>query len=87
KDLNFGDLFFNDKPSEANNEKTPTETEAELMVSITIQQDTSSIPPMTTPIFDLTSRPDSPNVHQPLQPTGTETTTTTTKTTTHPPPP
>nr|GFD22513.1 hypothetical protein [Tanacetum cinerariifolium] len=60
KDLSFGDLFFNDKPSEANNEKTTAETEAESMVSITIQQDMSSIPPMTTPIIDLTSRPDSP---------------------------
>nr|GEW74487.1 hypothetical protein [Tanacetum cinerariifolium] len=61
-DLIFGDLFFNDKPSEADNEKTTAETKAESMVSVTIQQDTSSIPPMTTPIIDLTSRPDSPNV-------------------------
>nr|GEZ34249.1 histone deacetylase 14 [Tanacetum cinerariifolium] len=86
KDLSFGDLFFNDKPSEADNEKTTTETEAESMVSVIIQQDTSGIPPMTTPIIDLTSRPDSPNVHRPLQATETETTMTTT-TTTHPPPP
>nr|GEV24577.1 hypothetical protein [Tanacetum cinerariifolium] len=85
KDLSFGDLFFNDKPSKADNEKTTIETEAESMVSVTIQQDTSSIPPMTTPIIDLTSRPDSPNVHRPLQATTTKTTTTTT--TTHPPPP
>nr|GEX93999.1 hypothetical protein [Tanacetum cinerariifolium] len=49
KDFSFGDQFFNDKPSEAKNEKTTTETEAESMVSITIQQDTSTIPPMTTP--------------------------------------
>nr|GEX83405.1 hypothetical protein [Tanacetum cinerariifolium] len=82
KDLNFGDLFFNDKPSEANNEKTTAKTKAESMVSVTIQEDTSIIPPMTTPIVDLTSRPDSPNVHRPLQATATETTTTT-----HPPPP
>nr|GEY71535.1 retrovirus-related Pol polyprotein from transposon TNT 1-94 [Tanacetum cinerariifolium] len=66
-------------------EHTTAETEAESIVSVTIQQDTSSIPPMTTPIIDLTSRPDSPNVHRPLQATATETTTTTT--TTHPPPP
>nr|GEX07031.1 retrovirus-related Pol polyprotein from transposon TNT 1-94 [Tanacetum cinerariifolium] len=52
KDLSFGDLFFNDKPSEADNEKTNIETEAESMVSVTIQQDTSSIPPMTTPHID-----------------------------------
>nr|GEX63018.1 hypothetical protein [Tanacetum cinerariifolium] len=71
------DLFFNDKPSEADNEKTTVETEAETIVSATIQQDTSSIPPMTTPVIDLISRPESPNVHQPLQATATETTTTT----------
>nr|GEW31573.1 reverse transcriptase [Tanacetum cinerariifolium] len=45
--------------------------------------------PTTTPIIDLTSRPDSSNVHQPLQATASETitTTTTTTTTTYPPPP
>nr|GEV62996.1 retrotransposon protein, putative, unclassified [Tanacetum cinerariifolium] len=85
KDLIFSDLFFNDKLSEADNEKTTAETKAESMVSVTIQQDTSSIPPMTTPIIDLTSRPNSPNVHRPLQ--ATETKTTMTTTTTHPPPP
>nr|GEU86510.1 retrovirus-related Pol polyprotein from transposon TNT 1-94 [Tanacetum cinerariifolium] len=62
---------------EADNEKTMAETEAELMVSVTIQQDMSAIPPMTTPIVDLTSRPDSPNAHQPLHATATKTTTTT----------
>nr|GEY02911.1 hypothetical protein [Tanacetum cinerariifolium] len=82
KDLSFGDLFFNDKPSEVDNEKTTAETEAESMVSVTIQQDTSPIPPMTTPVIDLTSSPESPNVHQLLKATATETTTTTTI---HPP--
>nr|GEX08879.1 E-beta-farnesene synthase [Tanacetum cinerariifolium] len=85
KDLSFGDLFFNDKPSEADNEKTTTETEAKSIVYVTIQQDTCSITPMKTPIIDLTSRHDSPNVHRPLQARATETTTTTTIT--HPPPP
>nr|GEU80388.1 histone deacetylase 14 [Tanacetum cinerariifolium] len=61
KDLSFSDLFFNDKPSKADNEKTTVETEVESMVSVTIQQDTFAIPPMTTPTIDLTSRPDSPN--------------------------
>nr|GEX69194.1 E-beta-farnesene synthase [Tanacetum cinerariifolium] len=61
KDFSFGDLFLNDKPSEAENEKTAAKTEAESMVSVTIQQDMSVIPPMTTPIIDLTSRPDSSN--------------------------
>ncbi|GJZ88534.1 hypothetical protein Tco_0660316 [Tanacetum coccineum] len=42
-----------DKPLEANNEKTTADTEAESMVSITIHQDTSVIPPMTSPVIDL----------------------------------
>nr|GEU85436.1 integrase, catalytic region, zinc finger, CCHC-type, peptidase aspartic, catalytic [Tanacetum cinerariifolium] len=62
KDFSFSDIFFNDKPYEVENEKTTAETEAESMVSVTIQQDTSAIPPMTTPIIDLTSKPDSLNV-------------------------
>nr|GEZ64493.1 E-beta-farnesene synthase [Tanacetum cinerariifolium] len=85
KDLSFGDLFFNDKPSEADNEKTTAETEAESMVSDIIQLDTSRISPMRTSVFNLTSRLESPNVHRPLQATATETTTTTTPPI-HPPP-
>ncbi|GJX71507.1 hypothetical protein Tco_0308678 [Tanacetum coccineum] len=88
KDFSFGDQFLNDKPSEADNEKTTADTEAESRVSITIQQDTSIIPPMTSPVIDLVSRPDSPNVYWPL-PTTTTTAapTTTTTTTTLPLPP
>ncbi|GJX38969.1 hypothetical protein Tco_0252272 [Tanacetum coccineum] len=78
KDFSFGDQFFNDKPLEADNEKTTADTEAELMVSVTIHQDTSVIPPITSPMIDLVSRPDSPNVHQPLLTTTTATATTTT---------
>ncbi|GJU44091.1 hypothetical protein Tco_1201357 [Tanacetum coccineum] len=37
KDFSYDDQFINDKPSEANNEKTTADTEAESMVSITIQ--------------------------------------------------
>nr|GEY79037.1 hypothetical protein [Tanacetum cinerariifolium] len=48
KDIIFGDLFFNDKPSEAENEKTTAKTKAESIVSVIIQQDTSAILPMTT---------------------------------------
>nr|GFB19489.1 E-beta-farnesene synthase [Tanacetum cinerariifolium] len=65
-DISFGDQFFNDKPSEAENKKTITKTKAESMVSVTIHQDTSAIPPMTSPVIDLISRPDSPNDHRPL---------------------
>ncbi|GKD55480.1 hypothetical protein Tco_1288867 [Tanacetum coccineum] len=80
KDFSFGDQFFNDKPSEANNEKTTADTEAESMVSVTIHQDTSAIPPMTSPVIDLVSVPDSPTVHRPLPTTTTATATTTTTT-------
>ncbi|GJU41322.1 retrovirus-related pol polyprotein from transposon TNT 1-94 [Tanacetum coccineum] len=83
KDFSFGDQFFNDKPSEADNEKTTTDTEAESMVSVTIHQDTSVIPLMTSPVIDVISRSDSPNEHRP-SPT---TTTTTTIMTTLPLPP
>ncbi|GKB74567.1 hypothetical protein Tco_0935979 [Tanacetum coccineum] len=36
KEFSFGDQFLNDKPSEADNEKTTTDTEAKSMVSVTI---------------------------------------------------
>nr|GEW90246.1 retrovirus-related Pol polyprotein from transposon TNT 1-94 [Tanacetum cinerariifolium] len=49
-----------DKPSESDNDKTTAETKAESMVYVTIQQDMSSIPPMTSLIINLTSRPKSP---------------------------
>ncbi|GJW78924.1 hypothetical protein Tco_0140606 [Tanacetum coccineum] len=89
KDFSYGDQFIDDKPSEANNEKMTTDTEVESMVSVTIQQDTSVIPPMTSPVIGPVRRPDSPNVHWPLPTTTTITsaTTTTTTTTTLPLPP
>ncbi|GKC37176.1 hypothetical protein Tco_1049560 [Tanacetum coccineum] len=37
KDFSFGDRFLNDKPSEADNEKTTADTNAESIVSVTIQ--------------------------------------------------
>nr|GEV21028.1 uncharacterized mitochondrial protein AtMg00810-like [Tanacetum cinerariifolium] len=84
KDISFGKLFFSDKPLEADNDKATAEIEVESMVSVTIQQDMSSIPPMTLLIIDLTSRPESPKVHQQFKATATKTTTTTT--TLSPPP-
>ncbi|GJT08829.1 hypothetical protein Tco_0843291 [Tanacetum coccineum] len=87
KDFSFGDQFFNDKPLKADNEKTTADTKAESMVSVTIHQDISAIPPMTSSVIDLVSRPDSPNVHQPLPTTTTATATTTTIMTTIPLPP
>ncbi|GJU37014.1 hypothetical protein Tco_1185368 [Tanacetum coccineum] len=78
KGFSFGDQFFNDKPPEANNEKAKADTKVESMVSITIHQDTSAIPPMTLPVIDLVSVPDSPTIHRPLPTTITATATTTT---------
>nr|GEV75124.1 Gag-Pol polyprotein [Tanacetum cinerariifolium] len=60
KDISFEDLFSSDKPSDADNDKANAETEVESMVSVIIQQDMSSIPSMTSPIIDLTSKPKSP---------------------------
>nr|GEW67317.1 hypothetical protein [Tanacetum cinerariifolium] len=58
------------------------------MVNVPIQQAMSSISLMTSPIIDLSSRPESPKEHQQLKATTTDTiTTTTTTTTTLPPPP
>ncbi|GKB37313.1 hypothetical protein Tco_0882255 [Tanacetum coccineum] len=87
KDFSFGDQFFNNKPSDAENEKTNAETEVESMVFVTIHQDTSAILPMTSPVIDLISRPDSSNEHRPLPATATATATTTTTITTLPLPP
>ncbi|GKA39795.1 hypothetical protein Tco_0732346 [Tanacetum coccineum] len=78
------DQFFVEKPHEEEPKKTNAESEVQSMVMIPIHQDTSSVPPMTTLVIDLTtSQSDSSTVHAPL-PTSTATTTTTT---TLPPPP
>nr|GEW21301.1 retrovirus-related Pol polyprotein from transposon TNT 1-94 [Tanacetum cinerariifolium] len=70
--------FFGDKPSKADNDKANAETEVESMVSVTIQQDMSSIPLMTSSIIDLISRPEFPKVNQQFKATTIKTTTTTT---------
>ncbi|GJV63672.1 hypothetical protein Tco_1474500 [Tanacetum coccineum] len=87
KDFSFGDQFFNDKQSDAKNEKTTAKTEVESMVSVSIQQDTSVIPPMTSPVIGPVPRPDSPNVYWPLPTTTTTTSATTTTTLPLPPQP
>ncbi|GKB82731.1 hypothetical protein Tco_0949626 [Tanacetum coccineum] len=77
------------KDKEEEPEKTNTESEVQSMVIVPIPHNTSSVPPMTTPVIDLTlSQPISTTVHAPL-PTSTETTITITTTTTtlSPPPP
>ncbi|GJZ20017.1 retrovirus-related pol polyprotein from transposon TNT 1-94 [Tanacetum coccineum] len=73
-------LLTEDQEEEPGN--TNAEAEVQSMVSVPIHQDTSSVPPMTTPIIDLTkSQSDSP------LPTSTSTTSTITTTTTILPPP
>ncbi|GKF67247.1 hypothetical protein Tco_0196926, partial [Tanacetum coccineum] len=63
------------------------DTEAESMMSVSIQQDTSVIPPMTSSVIGPVPRPDSPNVHSPLPTTTTTTSATTTTTLLLPPQP
>nr|GEY51313.1 hypothetical protein [Tanacetum cinerariifolium] len=70
KGFNFGDQFLNDKSSDVEKDKTHAEVEVESMVTVTIQQDTSSIPLMTFKVVDLPRTiPDDPNVHSPLSST------------------
>nr|GEU29914.1 integrase, catalytic region, zinc finger, CCHC-type, peptidase aspartic, catalytic [Tanacetum cinerariifolium] len=78
RDISFGDLFFSDKPLDADKN---AETKVESMVNVPIQQALSSISLMTSPIIDLTSRLKSPKAHQQFKATTTDTTTTTTTTT------
>nr|GFA46343.1 hypothetical protein [Tanacetum cinerariifolium] len=73
RDFSFGDQFFSDKPLEADKN---AETEVESMVNVPIQQALSSISLQTSPIIDLSSRPESPTVHQQFKATTTDTKTT-----------
>nr|GEZ10017.1 hypothetical protein [Tanacetum cinerariifolium] len=59
KDISFRDLFFSDKPTDADKN---ADTEVESMVNFPIQQALSSISLMTSPIIDLTLRPESPKL-------------------------
>ncbi|GJX40461.1 retrovirus-related pol polyprotein from transposon TNT 1-94 [Tanacetum coccineum] len=79
KDLSFTDQFFMEKPHEEESGKTNAETEVQSMVLVPIHQDTSSVPPMTTLVIDLTTmQSDSP------LPTSTTTTSIITTTTSLP---
>ncbi|GKD66751.1 retrovirus-related pol polyprotein from transposon TNT 1-94 [Tanacetum coccineum] len=61
KDLSFTDQFFVEKPHEENSRKMNAETEVQSMVLVPIHQDTSSVPPITTLVIDLTTmQSDSP---------------------------
>ncbi|GKA94802.1 hypothetical protein Tco_0816840 [Tanacetum coccineum] len=61
KDISFTNQFFVEKPQEEEPGKTNVEAKVQSMVSVPIHQDTSSVPPMTTPVIDLTTmQSDSP---------------------------
>ncbi|GJR34324.1 hypothetical protein Tco_1210008 [Tanacetum coccineum] len=76
--------FFNDKPTEEEPDKSNMETKVESMVTVLIHQASSSIPPISTPVIDLTPpKPVSLTIQVPIF---TATTTTTTTTLPLPPP-
>ncbi|GKD82287.1 hypothetical protein Tco_1349126 [Tanacetum coccineum] len=89
KELSFADQFLVEKSQEDEPEKTNTELEIQSMVTAIINQDTSTVPLMTTRVIDLTvSQPVPTAVQAPLPTlTATATSTTTTTTTTLPLPP
>ncbi|GJY74740.1 hypothetical protein Tco_0479171 [Tanacetum coccineum] len=74
----FGDQFINDKSTEEEPGKANVETKVESMVTVPIHQASSLVPPLSTPIIDLSPpKPVSPHVQEPIF----------TTTTTLPPPP
>ncbi|GKF17144.1 hypothetical protein Tco_0062062, partial [Tanacetum coccineum] len=81
----FGDQFLNDKPMKDEPGKANVETEVESMVTVPIHQASSSVPPLFTPIINLTPpKPISPLVQEPIF---TAITTNSTTTLPLPPPP
>ncbi|GJS87620.1 monodehydroascorbate reductase [Tanacetum coccineum] len=79
----FGDQFLNDKSTEEEPGKANVETEVESIVTVPIHQASPSVPPLFTPIIDLSPpKPMSPPVQESIY-----TTTTATTTTLLPPPP
>ncbi|GKC31750.1 retrovirus-related pol polyprotein from transposon TNT 1-94, partial [Tanacetum coccineum] len=82
KDLSFTDQLFMKKTQEEEPGKTNVKAEVQSMVSVPIYQDTSSVPPMTTSVIDLTKSQSDSSL-----PTSTTTISTITKTTTTPLPP
>ncbi|GJX04016.1 hypothetical protein Tco_0189932 [Tanacetum coccineum] len=76
--FNFDDQFFNDKPTEEDMGKTNMETEVESMVTVLIHQASFSVPPLSTPVIDLSPPKPVPSTTQALVFTATTTTTTTT---------
>ncbi|GKA58640.1 hypothetical protein Tco_0757953 [Tanacetum coccineum] len=50
----YGDQFLSDKPTEEEPGKANVETKVESMVTVPIHQASSSVPPLSTPVIDLT---------------------------------
>ncbi|GJT33547.1 hypothetical protein Tco_0923966 [Tanacetum coccineum] len=74
----FDDQFLNDKPMEGEPGKTTMETEAESMVNVPIHQASTSVPPLSTPIIDVSPpKPVSSPLQEPVIAATTEATTTT----------
>ncbi|GJT93492.1 copia protein [Tanacetum coccineum] len=70
--------FLNDKPTEEEPGKTNVEIEAGSMVTITIHQASTSVPPLSTPIIDLSPpKPVSSPLQEPVIAATTKATTTT----------
>ncbi|GKE07726.1 hypothetical protein Tco_1411277, partial [Tanacetum coccineum] len=77
----FGDQFINDKLTKEEPGKANVENEVISMVTVPIHQASSSVPPLCTPIIDLSPlKPVSPPVQEPIFTATTATTTTTTTT-------
>ncbi|GKA95501.1 hypothetical protein Tco_0817539 [Tanacetum coccineum] len=79
----IGDQFINDKSTDDEPGKLNVEAEVVSMVTVPIYQASSSVPPLSTPVIDLSPpKPASSTTQAPIF-----TATTTTTTTTLPPPP
>ncbi|GJT50432.1 hypothetical protein Tco_0976589 [Tanacetum coccineum] len=79
----FGDQLINDKSAKEEPRKANVKDEVESMVTVPIHQASSSVPPLSTPVIDLSPPKQSTHpVHEQLITATTETTTTTL-----PPPP
>ncbi|GJZ92999.1 hypothetical protein Tco_0665064 [Tanacetum coccineum] len=79
----YGDQFLYNKPTEEEPNKANVETKVKSMVSVPIHQASSTAPPLSTLVIDLTQpKPVSPPIQEPIF-----TATTATTTTTFPPPP
>ncbi|GJS50751.1 hypothetical protein Tco_0624113 [Tanacetum coccineum] len=86
KDLQLHNQFLAEKSHPDEPEKTNNETEVQSMVTVPIHQDTSSVPLMTMPVFDLTVYQLASTTIQPSILTSTAMVTTTDNNNNFPPP-